>query len=146
MNRRDLARAVSAFPAGFGALHTLPAPAQAKLRQLDAVSEPAASWDAALLAACRDFHDTKGEEARCLAADDVHEADVLSWGKRLDAALRAAAELPARTPEGLRAKAQLVLAMLPAAVEEFSLSTDSDEILVVLSLARDLLTQTKRDA
>jgi hypothetical protein len=119
------------------ALPSAPLPARAAL---------AASGDAALLAACRDFQDTKGEEARCLATDDMQEADVVAWDHRHDAALQAAAELPARTLEGLRAKAQLVLAMLPAAVEEFSLSPDSDEIRVVLSLACDLLTQTRSDA
>ncbi|WP_062016530.1 hypothetical protein [Gluconobacter japonicus] len=48
------------------------------------------------------------------------------------------AETPARTRRGIAAKAVLVQELLPSALEDFGLDVSSEEIRLVLSLARDV--------
>ncbi|MFT9448713.1 hypothetical protein [Gluconobacter japonicus] len=48
------------------------------------------------------------------------------------------ADMPARTRKGIAAKAALVQELLPSALEDFGLDVSSEEIRLVLSLARDV--------
>lgn len=122
--RRDLAEMVDAF---------------ALLITLEAGADKAAEVDRELLACCREAEAANQEAAavmngvEALDDDDVTTMLALEAATPLfvaysDAILRAG-QLRARTPEGLRAKAALLL---------LHLTTEDDPVALAASLARDV--------
>jgi hypothetical protein len=114
-----------------------------------AVAGPASSRDdATLLAACAEFHTAWADDQQLASLPDYPfgspearavEEQSQATAQRMERALALAVLLPAATSAGLKAKADLVAARLPAALQDFCLSTEDDEIKLVLSLAADVL-------
>ena len=102
----------------------------AKAAELDgeliAVCAAAAAADDQSMALLDPVDDLLMSDPRCKAAWDQSHQVMRGYS----AGVKRAAELPARTPEGLRAKAELALR---------SLMPNDDEHLLVVSLLRDML-------
>ena len=107
----------------------------------------AAAPDAELIAVCADFYADKAEEVRINALPaygflDPRELAIEEQTSqliyRMDRLLMRAADLPATTPDGLRAKATLLKRTLPHAAQNFELTPESLEIKLALSLASDV--------
>jgi hypothetical protein len=109
------------------------------LEAVEAGSDKARELDGELLTCCAEAHeadqaaDTAMDRLGALPADDPAVLDALArmqplFGTYLDAVERAV-RLPARTPEGLRAKASLLL---------LHLRSGDDPAVLAASLARDV--------
>ena len=103
--------------------------------------------DAELIAACADFFAAKAEEVRINALPNYGfldprelaiEEETSRLIYRMDRQMMKAADLPATTPDGLRAKATLLTRTLPHAAQNFEMTPESLEIKLALSLAGDI--------
>jgi hypothetical protein len=103
--------------------------------------------DAELIAACQQYLAAMDEEA---AMPNViykdGSSDALAEQAQVDAivlqmntALDYAADAPALTRDGIRAKAALIHRMLPVDADAFELGPESPQIRLVVSLAADIL-------
>ena len=113
-------------------------------------SAKAAELDGELLQAAADFHRLRAADKAAWAAlpgDKTLEDERWDWCNSeegdwtlVDAACERVRQLPARTPEGLRAKAGVAQALLfehhKPAIEE---GCEDEEVAVAMSLCRDIL-------
>jgi hypothetical protein len=106
--------------------------------------------DAALIAAAAEFRAARAECDRLESLPSLrlpynhpevlaHERKIADVCDRRMTAVDSAAEIPAGTTDGLRAKAGMVLDRLPEHVRYNEVDEDDGEIRLVLSLAADIL-------
>ena len=122
-------------------VHAAAAAGQAK-------GEEGSTSDAAILAACADYLSAYAEEQEIMALPseaktdergNAIDAQVSMLCRRYITALQIAECVPARTLGGLKAKAAMLQIVLPQAVDDFQLDSESLEIKLATSLARDIL-------
>ena len=122
--------------------------AAAALAGVIAPAAASAGPDADLVRLYGTFREAKAEEVRLCALPNYKygtpqnlnkEASIAEVCRIEDGILEQIAELPAQTADGLRVKAAILHEILPSAVDDFDLGTDSEEIILVMSLVNDTL-------